>query len=143
MESSKPFVPYHTNKPEDQVYCFKKFMNIINDIMSNDSRVLIGGDLNLDLNLMNDPYNRQDIRDTLPLLDEIIDDHSFTQLNNNNTRFRAGQRPSLLDLFVSNCPDHIKNVGTFVNLASEHLGVECAFSNSKTDIKPQFKNIRS
>ena len=133
---------YPTHKPKDQMARFDRFRRIIDRVSSSGDRVIIGGDINLDRNLANDPYNRIDIKDTLPLLDSMIIDHNFTQMNDSCTRFRAGHRPSLLDLFLSNCPNLFSNTGTFTNLASEHLGVRCDFASESNIIKPQFMNVR-
>ena len=105
--------------------------------------LLIAGDINLDRNQSNNPYNRKDIKDTLPMLDDMIADHKLTQLNWDPTRFKFNNRPSSLDLYITNCPNKIANVSLITNLRSKHEGLLCQFSNSDFHCNPQFITSRS
>merc|ERR1711954_328339 len=49
----------------------------------------------------------------------------MAQLNFRPTRQQAGGNSSLLDLFLSNILERIKNVDNFYNTLSEHEGVKC------------------
>ena len=41
-------------------------------------------------------------------------------MNNEYTRFMAGQDPSCIDHIIRNCPKKIKNVATHINGNSDH-----------------------
>ena len=62
-------------------------MNIISKVNQTKIPYIIGGDLNLDRNMENNPYLRNNIKDTLPLLDELIEENELTQLNWKPMRF--------------------------------------------------------
>ena len=134
--------PYPSRSPCDQMFRFSLFRNIIDKIALEDKPTVILGDLNLDRFKDNDPYTRTDIKDTLPMLDSLLDDHSFTQHNWQPTRFRAGQRPTCLDLVISNCPTKIAEVNPVINNTSEHEGIKCKFSDSDYICPVQFGSSR-
>ena len=89
---------YHSNKPDHQKERFKCLEQIINSIHI-DQPLLIMGDLNLDQNPANNLHARPDIKDTLPLYDDMDANRNLCLMNSKPTRFMAGNRPSLLDLF--------------------------------------------
>ena len=91
-------IPYESNKPHDQNIRFRLFREVIDRVSVNSPSIVIAGDLNLDKWLPNDPYTRPDIQETLPLLDELIEDKNLTIMNTKCTRFMTNERPSMLDI---------------------------------------------
>ena len=72
-----------TNKPYDQNMRFLRFRAIVDEVIKDNKNLIIAGDMNLDRHLPNDPYNRPDIRETLALQDEMLEDHNLTVINKN------------------------------------------------------------
>ena len=87
---------YAGNKPEHQIVRFNRFRKVIDNIMLNNESLIIAGDLNLDRWLPNDPYTRPDIKDTLPLLDELLDEYNLAKINNKCTTPCQLQKSSIL-----------------------------------------------
>ena len=53
--------PFSSRLPKDQVQRFNFFANIIEGVQATKIPYIIGGDINLDRHLPNNPYNREDI----------------------------------------------------------------------------------
>ena len=81
-----PANPYPTRHPRDKMARFGKFREIKDRVVKTKKPLIVGGDLNLDCYLPNNPYSRPNIQDTLPLLDALLEDLEITQLNWNPTR---------------------------------------------------------
>ena len=83
---------------------------------------MICGDLNIDQWGPNDLLSRYDLAQLNEVLVDIKNDHLLDQMNFKPTRFQAGRNPSLLDLFLSNQPEHIDSVETInANIADHKL----------------------
>ena len=95
-------------------------VDVIINVCSLGDPVLVGGDLNIDQNLSNDPTSRQVLRALYPHWDTCLAQNNLTRLNHNATRHMPGQKPSLLDLFYTNRPSKFDGVETLPNLLSEH-----------------------
>ena len=134
--------PHPSRSPIDQMHRFGMFRQVMESVAMLKKPFVIMGDLNLDRCHINNPYQRGDIKDTLPLLDSLIEDLNCTQLNWKPTRFRAGQRPTCLDLVISNVPAKIADISPVTNLTSEHEGISCKYSDSDFSCPEQFNCFR-
>ena len=76
------------------------------------------------------------------MLDALLEDLEITQLNWNPTRRRARQRPSCLDLFLTNIPAKIAKVEPIINNTSEHEEIRCSFSDTEFTCNEQFITFR-
>ena len=61
---------------------------------------------------------------------------NMVQVNFKPTRHQVGCKSSLLDLYLTNIPDRLKNVSNFLNTLSEHEGVR-VFVNVKSKVRQQ------
>ena len=134
--------PDSTRHPDHQMARFRRFRAIMDKVNRTGLPFIINGDINLDRVMANNPYSRGDIKDTLPLLDELIDDLNCTQINWKPTRFRAGQSPSCLDLVITNCPGKVADIEPVINLSSEHEGIKCVFADKEFTCPQQFACYR-
>ena len=106
----------------------------INALCDEKYEIIIGGDLNIDRHLPNDPLRRPEVRALTPILEDIMMSQNIAQLNFIPTRHQNGCNSSLFDLFLSNIPERISNVENFTNITSEHEGVSMIL-HTKTQIK--------
>ena len=105
-------------------------------------RHVICGDINIDRNVNNDPQDRNDIKALASIWEEFISDNDLTQLNFKPTWHMPGKKPSLLDLYYTNCPNLIDGVANVLNLLSEHDGVIINLHTQEKLLKTQFDTIR-
>ena len=54
------------------------------------------------------------------------------------TRYRQGQRPTLIDLILSNSPERIENIENVINHTSEHQGVMFTIEIKEVTTNVQF-----
>ena len=125
-----------------QVSRLNSMCNQINLICKDFKKVLIGGDLNIDHCLENNPLSRPELKALYPIWEQCIIDNDLCQMNRKNTWHRPGKRSSLLDIFFSNCPNLIDGVQNMVNTLSEHDGVRVNFHTSEIISKPLFTTRR-
>ena len=85
----------------------------------------IVGDINIDRHEPNDPEARPDIKNLIPILKDFQSKFNITLVNHEPTRYRHGQRPSLLDLILTTNPQNITDIVNVPNFCSEHMGVLC------------------
>merc|ERR1712081_132374 len=96
--------------------------------------IMIAGDLNIDRHWPNDPLSRPELRALNPLLENLMVAENLTQMNFKPTQHQAGVNSILLDLFLTNIPERIRNVENFASLLSDHDGVKCVL-HLKSDLK--------
>ena len=99
-----------------------------------DYNILLGGDLNIDRHLPNNPLSRPELKALTPILEDFFATNNLSQLNWKPTRHQAGCNSSLLDIFASNIPERISEIENFYNTMSEHEGVSCTVL-TKTPVK--------
>ena len=104
---------YSSRNDEDAVKRFKDMTDIWSNVVKLGKHIF--GDINIDRLESNDPENRPDLRNLIPILKEFQSDHNIILKNNKATRFRNNQRPTMLDLVMSNTPNNIENVTNITN----------------------------
>ena len=103
---------------------------------------IAGWDSNLDMLENNDPLDRYDTREMLEQYTQFISDNSLVQHNHEPTRHMVGQRSTLIDQFISNCPEHINGVQTLRSHIADHDMVNINFHTKDLQLNPQFTKIR-
>ena len=99
---------------QDQVLRMKKLMSIYQKVLDEESPVIVGGYMNVDRHLPNDTLGRPELKELYPSLDNL------TQLNWKPTLHRARHKSSLLDMFLTICPNKMNEVAQGSNGLSEH-----------------------
>merc|ERR1711954_307349 len=117
-----------------QVRRLKLAIEKLKDNKSKDFYILLGGDLNIDRHLPNNPLARPELKALTPILEDFMTTCNMTQLNWLPTRHQAGCNSSLLDIFLSNILERISGIKNFYNTMSEHEGVMCTLM-TKTPVK--------
>ena len=95
----------NSGKPEIMNERFKRLIAQLTPITNQGQLTLISGDINIDLLSTNDPAKRSRLRDLIETHEEARNNLNLCQMNFKPTRFRRGQKPSLLDHFMSNFPN--------------------------------------
>ena len=104
-----PTCNYNNYENDHQVLRFKDLLSIFTNV-SKLGKTVVMGDLNLDRHEPNDPMGRDELKDLIPLLEDFMEDQNMTLLNKVPTRHHAHHRSSLLDLYITNCPQKIYNI---------------------------------
>ena len=132
---------YNTDDPQDMLQRFKLMIKIWEEcIQRGDTHIF--GDINVDRNLRNNPGARPDIGDLVNELESFQTRHKVTLMNNKNTRHRRLDRPTLLDLVLTNCPHKITSVTNLSNVTSEHDAVSCIVRTETSLQEPQYMWVR-
>ena len=103
------------------------------------SNILVAWDANLDF-LEGNP-EREDTRSMKELLIEFMEDASFSIHNTEATRHWPGTRSSLIDHFMSNCPNYIDNIKTKHSCVADHDMVGLLYHANIIQDNPSFLNI--
>ena len=117
---------------------FSRITRSIKSIDNGVTPIIVQGDLNIDQWTPNDPLNRYDICQLQPVLEDLKTEVHLEQMNFKPTRFRNHQNPSLLDLVLTNKPQHINCVETTNSNIADHLCVACQFHIKELEINQQF-----
>ena len=117
-------------------------INQLKPIINQGQLALIAGDLNIDLLLSNDAAKRSRIKSLIDAYEMMRNDCNICQLNFKPTRYRRGQRPSLLDHFMTNAPNRVDGVETIHNHIADHTFVKLNFHREVLQSKPQFREVR-
>ena len=133
---------YNKYKNEDQIRRLKDLIQIWEKMLKKNQQILIAGDLNLDRHQPNNPLSRAELKDLIPLFEDFIEVNNVTQLNWLPTRFRANQKPSTLDLYITNIPKKTKDIRNVSNITSEHQGVTVNIEVNDIQIREQFFTVR-
>ena len=131
-------LPFNSDSIHDQTFRLNQLISSYQKATDSGSSIIIGGDINIDRHLPNDPLERNDLKVLYPILDDFITINNMTQVNWSPTRHRIGQKSTLLDIFISNCPGKINGVTYVPNSLSEHEGVLMTLHNEDIQIQPQF-----
>ena len=91
----------------NQLERLAKALEPIDDLRAKGHQLLVGGDINIDHLVANNPRKRWDIARLTDLLDDVRDRNDLEIVNDLHkpTRFQRGQTPSLLDLFIASHPE--------------------------------------
>ena len=73
---------------------------------------------------------------------EFISDNALVQHNHEPTRYMVGQKPSLIDQFISNCPQNIDGIETIKSHIADHCLVNLRFHTKDLIQSPQFMKKR-
>ena len=120
-----PMCLFNDRKDEETIQRFICVVKIWEDAVNTGHPVTIIGDINIDTLKGKDPKSRADLKNLIPILKKFQDDFNFAILNKKPTLFQQGQRPSLLDLLLTNKPESISDIQNVANWSSEHQGVYC------------------
>ena len=126
-----------------QVERLKSQCKNLHKIREETDNIIIGGDINIDKNLQNDPTNRPELKALTPIWDKCMLECGFIQLNFKDTWHMPGKRSSLLDLFYTTKPQMISGVANVTNILSEHDGVTLNLHTKNLKVKPQFEVVRN
>ena len=99
---------------------FEDFVEIASKDASN---LMIIGRLNIDQCQEHHPLNTSEIRALQPILERMMVKHGLKRINKNPTCFFHQQKPSLLDLILSNEPQSISSVSNVKTGIADHDGV--------------------
>ena len=102
---------------------------------------IIGGDINIEKNLHNDPLSRPEMKALCPIWDKCMIDNGFIQMNFKDTWHMPGKRSSLLDLYYCTTPDKVSGISNVTNLLLEHDGVTLNLHTKILRHRPQFEVI--
>ena len=128
----------NTESIQDQAVRLRKLVKSYQDAIDTGSSIVIGGDLNIDRHLPNDPLERSDLKVLYPILDDFINTNNLTQMNWEPTRHRSGNKSSLVDIFLSNSPNKIDGVEYVPNSLSEHEAIMISLFTDDIQVQPQF-----
>merc|ERR1712081_26333 len=84
-----------------------------------------------------------DIKNLIPILKDFQSKFNITLVNHEPTRYRHGQRQSLLDLILTTNPQNITDIVNVPNFCSEHMGVLCKIRIEQIILEEQFRKIRN
>ena len=113
-------------------------INVWNNVLKKGKPTMILGDLNIDRIENNDPKRRQDLKNLIPLLETFQVDNNIVLINKKPSRFRINQRPTLLDLVLTNKPELISETKNICNHCSEHDGIFNIIQCKSTTTNVQF-----
>lgn len=106
------------------------------------SNCIIGGDINLDKNLHNNPMRRPEMKALSPIWDKCMLDCEYVQMNHTDTWHIPGKRSNLLDLYYCTKPDNVSGINNVTNLLSGHDAVMLNLHTKTIRNNPQFEVIR-
>ena len=142
-KGTAPSCSFNGRIDDHAVKRFIEMTNVWKSALAMNNPTTILGDINIDRLEVNDPVSRQDLKNLIPILKDIQSSHNLVLMNNEPTRFRHGQRPTLLDLVITNSPQNVSNVKNISNFCSEHMGVFCRINIDQVIINQQFRKIRN
>ena len=118
-------------------------LKIWENVLSKGEITVFGGDLNIDRLPSNNPSSRPELKRLIEALVEFQTKHNVGQLNHKATRHRMNQRSTLIDLFLSNCPEKCTKIVNGTNTTSEHDFVTMTLTKEKVIKSPQFFESRN
>ena len=128
----------------NQILRLTKALEPIDDLRAKGHHILIGGDINIDHLVANDPCKRWDVAKLTDTLDEIRHRNQLEIINDLNkpTRFQRGQKPSLLDLFISSHPERIDGLELVPSLLADHHAVQLKYHSKELRSNPSMIRVR-
>ena len=127
------------NTKEDQKERFEALTKQIDTVVNLGKPVVVGGDLNIDRNVKNNPLKRGDVKIVTELLEAMMTRNKMYQLNWENTRHRINTPSSLLDLIITNIPTKIDSIATKANIISDHSLVSFQVHSKALTNHPQIE----
>ena len=121
----------------------KDLIKLYEDVANLSLDQVIAGDLNIDRFKENNPEQRKDIKNLIPMLEDFMAEFNVVQMNIKTTRHRIGERSTTLDLFLTNIPAKCSQWKNVENLTSEHDGVAMTVKIDNIVKKPQFMVVRN
>ena len=116
LKGTSAVCTYNSRRRNDCIERMTNLIYIYTKVLKTKSYCLICGDVNIDRHPPNNPDQRHDIKDLIPILDNFLADNRVAVLNSDVTRHKAGKRSTLLDLFMSNVPEKCSNWKNIPNL---------------------------
>ena len=101
-KGTSPQCHYNTRNDQDCISRFSDMITMWKKSAGLGYPTYICGDINIDRLEENDPMRRNDLRNLIPLLNDFQSSNNFSLVNKKATRQRVNQRPSLLDLILTN-----------------------------------------
>ena len=126
-----------------QVRRLDQFKDSVEKLSREASNLVIMGDTNIDQLPENLPLDRPEIRALQPILERMMTKHDLKRMNSKPTRFFNSQKPSLLDLILSNEPQSISEVQNIKTGLADHDGVSCTLNCRGLVSRPQFHIARN
>ena len=128
----------------NQITRLIKALEPIDDLRAKGHHILVGGDINIDHLVVNDPCKRWDIAKLTETLDDIRDRNQLEILNNLSkpTRFQRGHKPSLLDLFIASHPERVDGLEIVNSLLADHSAVQLKYHSKELKTNPAMIRIR-
>ena len=142
-KGTAPLCSFNSRIDGDCILRLQELIKVWTNTINLGNPTFICGDINVDRFEANDPMRRSDLRNLIPLISDFQSTNNVVLVNSKPTRFRQNQRPTLIDLIMTNKPDLIKDHKNIINHCSEHFGVKCEIKAVPDQIYPQFMNIRS
>ena len=122
---------------------FNELIKLYEQVLAEGHETVIRGDLNINRLRENNPMDCYDIKLLIPRLEDFLEENRVAQLNFKATRHQTGQRSTLLDLWLSNCPEKCTEMKNIVNISSQHEGVKLILKIKGAIVKKQFAVVRS
>ena len=124
--------------PLEQESRLPKTLVQVENAKSFSQKLVLGWDSNLDLLEANDNFRRQDTKKMTQIYRDFMDQNDFCLINWEPTRHWSGSRSSLVDHFITNCPNYIDNIQTKHNCIADHDSVSCLLHTEILIDRPQF-----
>ena len=78
---------------DHQILRLQALINLWKYLLSQGQMLLIGGDVNIDRHLPNNPLGRAELKDLIPMFQDFLDEENVSQLNWEPTRFLFRDKP--------------------------------------------------
>ena len=142
-KGTAPTCDFNERNDDHSIKRFKEMLKVWEEAIKLGNPTTIVGDINIDRHEPNDPESRADIKNLIPMLKDFQSNHNVVLTNKEPTRYRHGQRPSLLDLILTTRPQNLCEIFNISNFCSEHMGVHCKIKINKLLVNQQFRKVRN
>ena len=130
---------FNSRSENDQLERFKLAVDNWDKIKAKGYKLIILGDLNIDRLLTNYPSTRHDSKECIPVLKDFQTRNNMVLINKQQpTRYRLNERPTMLDLLISDELEKVEKIELFGNIISEHLGIEIKHRSEGIVVNLQF-----
>ena len=130
---------FDSGSTKSQVERFSKFLNQVKRARQISPRLVVCGDINIDLSENRDQLDRPELKVLYPLYQDFRDEEDFTVMNKELTRFQIHQKPSLIDHVLTNSPELIDNIETKPGIISDHKIVTCLVHSEELVENPRYR----
>ena len=142
-KGTAPNYNYNLRTDDHAIERLKEMTKVWESAIQLGNPTTIVGDINIDRYEPNDPESRPDLKNLIPILRDFQIQNKLILVNKEPTRYRHGQRPTLLDLILTTQPQNISEIANISNFCSEHMGVYCKIKLNQIVINQQFRKVRS